>query len=103
MLSMPTCTQKRMRCGCDRSSMPASILIAGNTKSPCSGCSRRKSLNGCIKSRGTITLKKVQGSITPVRNLMGLKIDLRTSKKFKRKEIEEFLTIFDEENENAGN
>lgn len=84
MSSTPTCTQKRMRCGCDKSSMREDIRIVENIKSPCSGCSRKRSLNRSTKSRDTLIRKKDRGNITtPGKVLKRLKIDLRASEKFK--------------------
>ena len=83
--------------------MPGNIRTVKSTKRPFSDCYRKKSLSDCIKSRDTTTRKKGQGNVTPGKVLKCLRIDLRALKKFKRKEIEELLTIFDEENENAEN
>lgn len=87
MSNMPTFIHKKMRFGCDRSSMPVSIRTAKSIKLPCSGCSRKRSLNGCIKSRDTIIRRKGRGSITSGKVLKRLKIDLRTSKKMERLKI----------------
>lgn len=87
MSNMPTFIHKKMRFGCDRSLMPVSIRTAKSIKSPCSGCSRKRSLKSCTKGKDTSTLRKDQGNIISIKIVKGLKIDLRTSKKMERLKI----------------